>query len=81
MLNFYVFNYLELVGYGRYRKERSINESSKTDIRKQARKPKEILHRTTACPAQLYKKEVVIGGDPPPTQGIVVGEYLTYALL
>jgi len=30
---------LEPVGYGRYRKEISINKSSKTDMRKQARKP------------------------------------------
>jgi hypothetical protein len=30
---------LEPVGYGRYRKEISINKSSKTDMRKQARRP------------------------------------------
>jgi len=39
----YLFIYysysLEPVGYGWYRKEISINKSSKTDMRKQARKP------------------------------------------
>ena len=39
----YLFIYhsysLEPVGYGRYRKEISINKSSKTDMRKQARRP------------------------------------------
>jgi len=43
LLFIYLFIYysysLEPVGYARYRKEISINKSSKTDIRKQARKP------------------------------------------
>ena len=60
----YLFIYcsysLEPVGYGRYRKGISINKSSKTDIRKQARKPdKENPPPGRRLPqsirAQLYK--------------------------
>ena len=38
-LYLFVVRSVEPVGYGRYRKERSINKSSKTEIRQQARKP------------------------------------------
>jgi len=51
---------LEPVGYGRYRKEISINKSSKTELRKQARKPDKGNpppgHRLPqSIRAQLYK--------------------------
>jgi len=56
---------LEPVGYGRYRKQRNISK-----IR--ANQTKEILHLPQYIPAQLYKKEVVSGGDAP-LRDIVVG--------
>ena len=46
---------LEPVGYGRYRKEVRINKSSKTDMRKQARKlDKEIVDLAVCLGSPIY---------------------------
>ena len=69
--SFFIFYLLFIpVGYGRYRKERSNNKSSKIDMRKQVRKPGKGnpppgRRLPQSIRAQLYKNEVVSCGDAP----------------